>query len=293
MRNLDIALKDKRNEALCNGTVKTEMSSFNKNNYIKPKQINEKKSKKSQSFFQTKLLITSPFVLNHYQNHYNTSTTNKSDNAKSFHQKYISQHLKEKKTNTQDTPIQNKEKQDSSSRFEKSKSIDISNNKSMGTKKILNITLMSMKRKIMNNPKTHERNKEKSISIEKIKENLDKALNKDKINSNKEEKNAALNNSSLAFFSQIPKNNKQNSSEFENTENNKKSYYQLASLLKEKNFSNKYASNKNNEENASRSRFKSMYTVKTEASSKKQDTQFNHFQNISQVFFYLKMELKI
>ena len=126
--------------------------------------------------------------------------------------------------------------------------------------------------------------REKSISIEKIKENIDKILSKDKnpkTNKSSNNDNMPSRDNSPAFFSNESTNKKTNVSPINTSENNRKSYYQLAYLLKDKTFATKYNSNNQKDD---RSRFKSMYAAKTEVSNQRQTNECS-INNISQVFY--------
>ena len=270
IRKLENVFKDKRFGPSSFGALKTEAASIKSQ---KIKQILDQKSNKSKSFYQTKFMVPPSLqILNNSIN--NTSIFNviSPQNAKSFHQKSQSQNMKEKKIIMNSPSKKNKEKLEISAQTTKNRSTDY-NYRNANTNKILNVTLMALKRSNNHHSKTHEDRKDKSISLERVKENIEKALNKDK-NSNISFENIP------AFFSN-ESTNKKTANLKTNPEISKKSYYQLAYLLKEKNFGNKYM-NSSKENNESRSRFKSMYT-KTEASSKKPNNESIH--NISQVIF--------
>ena len=306
MRKLENVLKEKKLGAMIYEKLKTESNST-KNSNLRQMMQNTK-SNKSQSFYQTKFLIPQPIhLLKNTGNNSNSSFTRQ--NSKSFHKKNPSQCMKEQKISNDSPKKKVVEKNENTNRNSKSKSIDNSNNnnninnsKNDGAKKVLNVTLMGLKRPNKSFTRNIDDKREKSISIERIKENIDKILNLDKMpKTNKSvnnEKNISYENSP-AFFSNEStnkKNNFTNASQIQSSENNRKSYYQLAYLLKDKNFISKYNSNNNNNNNNKddRVRFKSMYdTVKTEVSNQKQRPNNESIQNISNVFIILEIGLLI
>ena len=267
LRRLDF--KDKKYNSIYSGIIKPE-------NYINTNQKKlEKKSNKSISFYQSKFPFPSHFqTLNNIKQNSSILTAITTENNKSFHQNSQSQNLKEKKIKSSIIPKQpaatttNKEKMDNSRNI-KSKSID-NNNKKEDPKKILNVTLLDIKKKNKYQSINDHRSREKSISFEKIKENIDKALFQEKPNKTNIETISSFENSPPFFSNENT--NKKTTNFKTDPDNNRKSYYQLAYLLKEKNFPYKNI-NKNKDLNTSRSRFKSMYTVKTEVSSKKTTTE--------------------
>lgn len=243
------------------------------------------KSTKSQSFYQTKFLVPTQL---HQLNKSKMNNTNlsisssitpqhtKSVHSQNFDKKIIKNETPQKISNKQRIP---------SSRNSNNSSLE-NNLKQNINKKILNVTLMDLKLRSKNHSK--ERN-EGSLSLEKVRDNIDQALNKERYkNANyplKTTENISSFEASPAFFSN---DNKQPANS--QHEANKKSYYQLASLLKEKNFTNKYKE-PNNLDNQSRKRFTSIYSVKTEVSSKKKSNESLHSKNVilNIIFFIFRI----
>ena len=276
---LENVLKEKKLGSNFYEKMKAESNST-KNSQLK-QMFKNPKSNKSQSFYQTKFLIPQPIHLPKNTNNNNNSTNSSSitpKNAKSFHQKSQSIANKEKKV-VNGSP--KKKINETTLRNSKSKSIENNENPS---KKILNVTLMALRKSNKSFLRNCDDKREKSISIEKIKENIDKILSKDKnpkTNKGSNNDNMPSRDNSPAFFSNESTNKKTNVSPINTSENNRKSYYQLAYLLKDKTFATKYNSNNQKDD---RSRFKSMYAAKTEVSNQRQTNECS-INNISQVFY--------
>lgn len=257
IRKLEKFFKEKKFEHSFCGTSKNEKN--DKNNKNKLLQLLGQKYKKSQSFYQAKFFNQSNQTKkNHTNASINSSITPK--HTKSIH----SQNFKQKKQEENDSK-RNPSKERFLSNHEKNSSLD-------QKKKILNVTLMNLK---MRNKSNSKEKKQNSLS-------LDKPRERDMPAQNKNTKNYGVIKTEIIqsfdakanFFSNSNESGKQTSHD-----TNKKSYYQLASLLKEKNLIKKNIQNQKNIEKPNRTRFTSVYSMKTESPYTKKSNDSLHSRN--------------
>lgn len=271
IRKLEKFFKEKKFENSFSGVSKNE-----KNNKNKLLQLLSQKYKKSQSFYQTKFFNpsqinqTNKTKINNTNVSITTSITPK--HTKSIH----SQNFKQKKLGDNDIKKNSsKEKERFFSNHEKNSSLDqkIKNNLE---KKILNVTLMDLKMRNKNHSKEKKQN---SLSLDKPRE---KDITQNKNANNyvplKTEIIQSFDAKANFFSNETGRNTRKTSQE-----TYKKSYYQLASLLKEKSLI-KNIQNQKNIEKPSRSRFTSVYSMKTESPCTKKSNDSLHTKNVYIVY---------